>query len=848
MWLRARGAVLASAVLFLAACGGGGGGGGGGGSSGPGTQPANHAPHVVTQAAGDVAMEDSQIKATMGGSVRLDASASTDDDHDALSYQWSVTSQPAGGNAPATVSGARLEWQPNVLGTFAFSVSVTDARGATSSQSVSIVVDNRAPVAAVRAQASFTAAPYAAPARAVAVGALVTLDASGSQDPDGHAVAVTFAMTQKPSGSYMGLNASGGSVSFVADLAGEYRVKVVGVDPSGASFESTYVYNASEQAPRPVIVTPISDVHDGGSNSISASVGHDVLLYGSRTDGTWLPTSQSWRMDSRPAGSAATLSSTSGAYSGFTPDVQGDYLVTLAVTDMLGATSTYSTTVHVNSILPQANILASAASGPLANAATLTVLKGAMISLDGSGSVDPDAGTVSYSWTLVSDPHTPLLGLQLGPSSAVARLLDIEGTWTFRLRVTNGSGAFSERDIKIKVVTQGVMASIDRSSLTLKLGGSAQLSAAQSKSLTGGALSYRWSLDAKPVTSTASLGSSASRVSFTPDVAGTYVLAVRVDDGVQASIAYVAVRAVPNFNGPVALNFVPGKAALYSRGLDKVVMLSESPQPSLRIVDPFSGVVRTVILPKASWRMKLSPDGRLAAIMHSDAFSLVDIDSATLLNTAETNPSPETVDVSNAGVVWMRVCCYAPVVEAFQAVDGRTGAVLDRITQGRLGGGDTIYVDRFNAIVMGGTFDSWYYIVDPVSGKFLSYDTLQAPPPILLSEDQSLYLSGDGVLYDTLSRTQIAALTGHSLNFSLSPAADEMISIAQASDWPAFYSRFAGPTFQPAADVPLPMVNGLQSYGIQVFHSATGVPVVLVQTGTASKSASTGVNYHLITR
>ena len=91
MFSSLRRGVFACAFAVLSACGGGGGGGGG---AGP-----NHAPHAVAIASGAVTLQGAQVKATVDGTVHLDASASTDEDRDPLSYQWSLTSQPPGGSA-----------------------------------------------------------------------------------------------------------------------------------------------------------------------------------------------------------------------------------------------------------------------------------------------------------------------------------------------------------------------------------------------------------------------------------------------------------------------------------------------------------------------------------------------------------------------------------------------------------------------------------------------------------------------------------------------------------------------------------------------------------------------------
>jgi hypothetical protein len=70
---------------------------------------------------------------------------------------------------------------------------------------------------------------------------------------------------------------------------------------------------------------------------------------------------------------------------------------------------------------------------------------------------------------------------------------------------------------------------------------------------------------------------------------------------------------------------------------------------------------------------------------------------------------------------------------------------------------------------------------------------------------------------------------------------------ASPTQYPASYKRFTGSLLFPAADVPLPLVGGLQSYGIDIFHDPSGKHVMLVQTGTSQVNGA-GALYFLIVR
>lgn len=188
-------------------------------------------------------------------SFTLDASASSDADNDALTYQWAQIS-----GATATISGASTATaqvtSPSVGtagDTLEFEVTVTDAFGAQDTATVSVTVNNvnAAPVASV-SSASIT----------VDEGATVNLNASNSSDADGDTL--TYAWTQISGTSVSLSDTNSSTTSFVApevNSRSTYVFEVTVTDPAGLSDSTRVTVNVND-------VPPPSSGGGGGSMNL----------------------------------------------------------------------------------------------------------------------------------------------------------------------------------------------------------------------------------------------------------------------------------------------------------------------------------------------------------------------------------------------------------------------------------------------------------------------------------------------------------------------------------------------------------------------------------------------------
>jgi subtilisin family serine protease len=139
--------------------------------------------------------------------------------------------------------------------------------------------------------------------------------------------------------------------------------------------------------------------------------------------------SYSWSL-ARPAGSGASLSSTTSASTGFTPDIVGNYTISLVASQAVPVgtpSGTDNKTIRVNT-LPTAAI-----SGPASSDST-----SAPATFSGTGSLDPDGKSLIYRWIMVARPEGSAATLPTSNTTAVTFTPDVSGTYTVGLRVDDG--------------------------------------------------------------------------------------------------------------------------------------------------------------------------------------------------------------------------------------------------------------------------------------------------------------------------------------------------------------------------------------------------------------------------
>lgn len=269
-------------------------------------------------------------------------------------------------------------------------------------------------------------------------------------------------------------------------------------------------------------------VADAGIDQ-NAYAGADVQLQGSATDpdgdaiASWL-----WRFESVPAGSGAALSNPAVVAPTFTPDLPGDYVLSLVASDGTDASPPDFVTIHVSLDLPP---VAVAAADVMTGTVPLSV------QCDGTQSHDPEGQPLTYRWSF---------GDFTG--STEARPLHVymqAGSFTVQLTVTDVKGQTSTDTLAIEVLPPVNHPPV-ASPTAMPVSGVAPLSvrfAAMATDADGDSLTYAWDFGDTGNGGTSPLANPTHVYANT----GTYVAWLTVSDGKASTTASLTISVNPQF-------------------------------------------------------------------------------------------------------------------------------------------------------------------------------------------------------------------------------------------------------------------------------------------------------------
>jgi sugar lactone lactonase YvrE len=361
------------------------------------------------------------VVAHAGSRIALDGRFSSDANGDAVALAWDQTSgTPLSGAAP----GASLPLQLHQPGYAAFQLTATDPAGKSGTAEVPIFA-----VSSAAAPTAVAESPVVA-----ATGVPVTLDATSSVYPPGTA-AFQWAQVAGPA---VTLSAPGSATpSFTPPSAGRYAFQVrvaAGAVRSPPALVEVYA--------GPGGALPVAAATQG---ALQATAGEPLALDGSASTAAAGGSLQfSWRQVSGPA---AGLTDADRALATVVPFGPGVYAFELTVTENGASSQPARVVVTATSTAAGQGIPVARAVAPAAG------VVGTSLSLDGTGSYDPDGHWLRHRWTQLAGPW---VALDDPGSSNPSFRPPAPGTYVFELEVDDLKIRSAAAAVRVTVAAPGV--------------------------------------------------------------------------------------------------------------------------------------------------------------------------------------------------------------------------------------------------------------------------------------------------------------------------------------------------------------------------------------------------------
>ena len=463
--------------------------------------------------ASPVADAGSDQTVATGDQVTLVSSNSNDTDSTPLTYTWRFVSMPEGSTANLSDPGiSNPSFTADVAGDYVVELIVSDGELESDPAMVTItaVSGNSAPIA------------NAGPDQNVAAGTTVTLDGSASQDINNDPLGYSWRFASIPQDSTA--NFSDPSVfnpSFIADVAGVYIVELIVNDGDLESDPATVTITAATSNTAPIAdAGPDQNVATGTTVTLDGSASQDA-------DNNTL--THNWALVSIPTNSSAVLTNANESNPTFATDMDGVYVAELIVND--GKVDSAPSSVTITAATDN--------SAPIADAGQdQNVTTGSTVTLDGSASQDADNDPLTYSWTLTGKPSGSTATLSNANDPNPVLYVDIDGVYVAELIVNDGVADSLPATISITASTINSAPIADAGTdQEVTVGTVVTVDGTGSSDADSDPLTYSWSIISQPSSSTAMLPDLATdeMVFFTPDIAGTYVIQLVVNDGLADS-------------------------------------------------------------------------------------------------------------------------------------------------------------------------------------------------------------------------------------------------------------------------------------------------------------------------
>ncbi|MEI9942617.1 MAG: PKD domain-containing protein [Chitinophagaceae bacterium] len=512
------------------------------------TPPSNQPPTANAGADQTITYPMSSLTLSGGGA---------DADGTIVSYAWSQVSGTAATiNSPSTNS-------TNITGLTAtgvrvFRLTVTDNKGATATDDVTITVNGAAPPSTNQ----LPTANAGADQTIIYPLSSVTLSGNGS-DPDGTIVSYTWTLVSGTAATIASPSTNSTNITGLT-TAGVRVFRLTVTDNNGATATDDVTITVNGAAPPSTNQLPTANA--GADQTITYPLS-SVTFTGSGTDADGTIVSYEW---SQVSGTAATINSPSTYSTNITGlTTAGARVFRLTVTDNNGATATDDVTITVNAAPAPVNQL------PVSNAGAdqSITLPTNNVTVYGNGSSDPDGVIASYAWSKIAGPSQ----FTITSSSLIQTTITdlVQGVYQFELKVTDNNGA-TATDVVVITVNAAVPPPVNQApvanagadqTITLPLNNTTVYGNGSSDP-DGTIASYAWSKIAGPSSFTIT-SPSLIQTTITNLVQGVYQFELKITDNQGATATDVVVITVNAAVPPPVANQSP----VANSGADQTITL-----------------------------------------------------------------------------------------------------------------------------------------------------------------------------------------------------------------------------------------------------------------------------------
>lgn len=360
------------------------------------------------------------------------------------------------------------------------------------------------------------------------------------------------------------------------------------------------------------------------------------------------------------------------------------------------------------------------------------------ITLDGSGSYDPDGNLDSYHWRISMAPQASTANLVATDRAVTTFTPDLPGSYTFVLEVTDLDGNASSSAVMYYavpaplVISAGVDVAVQWRD-TVQLVGTYTLEGAETPTIA-------WTFVSRPARSKAALqGATGLTPSFRADADGTYVVQLDVSSPTHHRTDTVTVVAtalrIPFDGAFIAAEFEPR--------YDHLLAISDGP-PRFRLIRPQDGTELTISLPATPTDLSMDQYNNQVVVATMGSLVVIDVFAGTVDAVIPISFSCANVVFGSLG----KVHCFPTQAGPIETIDLATG-VVQPTTQPVSGG-------------MAATLQSGQYALYGIDASFTPPDLVHyndADFPVVLVGDSpysgeytmgnELWTSGDSIYTST---------------------------------------------------------------------------------------------------